>query len=60
MVMTPYFLPDDRLITSLSMAAMRGVAVDVVIPEKSDHRIIEWASRANIGPLLSDGVRIWR
>jgi cardiolipin synthase len=60
MVMTPYFLPDDRLITSLSMAAMRGVAVDVIIPEKSDHRIIEWASRANIGPLLSDGVRIWR
>jgi cardiolipin synthase len=60
MVMTPYFLPDDRLITSLSMAAMRGVAVDVVIPETSDHPVIDWASRANIGPLLSDGVRIWR
>ena len=59
-VMTPYFLPDDRLVSALSLAAMRGVAVDVVIPEKSDQRFIDWATRANIGPLLVDGVRVWR
>ena len=59
-IMTPYFLPDDRLVTALSMAAMRGVAVDIVIPSRSDHRLVDWASRANSGPLLSDGVRIWR
>ena len=59
-IMTPYFLPDDRLVSALSMAAMRGVAVDVVIPARSDHRLVDWASRANSGPLLSDGVRIWR
>jgi cardiolipin synthase len=60
MVMTPYFLPDERLITSLSMAAMRGVQVEVVIPQKSDHAFVDWATRTNIGPLLSDGVRIFR
>lgn len=60
MVMTPYFLPDERLITALSLAAMRGVSVDLVIPERSNHRLVDWATRANIGPLLSDGVRIWR
>ena len=59
-VMTPYFLPDERLITALSLAAMRGVAVDLVIPEKSNHTLVDWATRANIGPLLPDGVRIWR
>jgi cardiolipin synthase A/B len=59
-VMTPYFLPDERLITALAMAAMRGVAVDIVIPEKSDHRMVDWATCANIGPLLRDGCRIWR
>ncbi len=58
-IMTPYFLPDDRLITALSMAAMRGVSVDVVIPAISDHRMVDWATRANVGPLLSDGVRLW-
>ena len=58
-VMTPYFLPDERLITALSLAAMRGVAVDVVVPETSDHTIVDWANRANSGPLLRDGVRMW-
>ena len=58
-IMTPYFLPDERLITALSMAAMRGVEVDIVIPEQSDHRAVDWATRANIGPLLSDGCRMW-
>ncbi len=59
-VMTPYFLPDERMIGALSLASLRGVAVDVIIPEKSDHPFVDWACRPNIGPLLSDGVRIWR
>jgi len=59
-VMTPYFLPDERLTTALALASMRGVTVDVVIPESSDHVFVDWATRANIGPLLKDGVRIWR
>ncbi|MFL5254090.1 MAG: cardiolipin synthase [Rhodopila sp.] len=59
-VMTPYLLPDDRLVSALSMAAMRGVDVDLVIPIRSDHRFVDWAVRANSAPLLSDGVRIWQ
>jgi cardiolipin synthase len=59
-VMTPYFLPDERLMAALSLAAMRGVDVQVVIPEKGNHRLLDWAVRANIGPLLKDGVKIWR
>ena len=59
-VMTPYFLPDERLTTALALAAMRGVAVDVVIPERSDHRFVDWATHANVGPLLAEGVRVWR
>jgi cardiolipin synthase len=57
---TPYFLPDERLITALSLAAMRGVIVDLVVPERSNHALVDWATRAHVGPLLSDGVRIWR
>ena len=59
-VMTPYFLPDERLMTALSLAAMRGVAVDVVVPQRSDHVFVDWATRANVGQALTDGVRIWR
>jgi cardiolipin synthase len=59
-IVTPYFLPEDRLITALSLAAMRGVAVDVVIPAESDHAFIDWATRAHVEPLLAAGGRLWR
>lgn len=60
LVMTPYFLPDERLVTALSLAAMRGVAVDVIVPSRSNRVIVDWGTRANSGPLLKDGVRLWR
>lgn len=59
-IITPYFLPDERLIAALELAAMRGVDVDIVIPENSDHRILDWAVMAHIAPLLIAGARIWR
>ncbi len=58
-VMTPYFLPDDHLLLALAMAAVRGIAVDVVIPNKSNHRLVDWATRAAIGPMMRDGVHVW-
>ena len=51
-MMTPYFLPDERMVTALSLAAMRGVDVDVIVPEVSDHRLVDWALYAHVGPLL--------
>jgi cardiolipin synthase A/B len=58
-VMTPYFLPDERIMTGLALAAFRGVAVDVVLPEHSNHPTLDWAARAQIGPLLAAGCRVW-
>jgi cardiolipin synthase len=58
-IMTPYFLPDERLLTVLAMAAMRGVAIDLVLPRASNHRLIDWARTPNNVPLLEAGVRIW-
>jgi cardiolipin synthase len=58
-IMTPYFLPDERIITALSLAAYRGVEVDLVIPERSNHPTVDWGSRVQMLPLLSAGCRIW-
>jgi cardiolipin synthase A/B len=58
-IMTPYFLPDDRIITALALAAMRSVVVDIVLPEHSNHPTVDWAMRAHIGPLLAAGCRVW-
>ena len=59
-VMTPYFLPGVEVMSALTMAAMRGVRVDVVVPERSDHRFVDLAMRAHVGPLIEAGVRFWR
>lgn len=59
-IMTPYFLPDERLVTALALAAMRGVEVDVIVPTFGNHPLVDWAMRAQVGPLLSAGCRIWR
>ena len=58
-LMTPYFLPGDKLVSALRLAAFRGVEVDVVIPERSNHRGVDFATRANIIPLLQAGCRVW-
>jgi cardiolipin synthase A/B len=58
-IMTPYFLPDERIMTGLALAAYRGVTVDVVLPEHSNHPTLDWGARAQIGPLLTAGCRLW-
>jgi cardiolipin synthase len=59
-IATPYFLPEERQIMALSLAAMRGVTVDIVIPMQSDHFVVDWAARAHVGPVLAAGGRLWR
>lgn len=58
-VMTPYFLPDEILVSSLRLAAIRGVRIDIIIPQRSNLRFVDWAARARLDELLVDGCRIW-
>lgn len=58
LVMTPYFLPEERLVTALSLAAMRGVKVSILLPRRSNHRLIDWAMWGHVWPLLKAGVSI--
>lgn len=56
-IVTPYFLPDEDLLFTLELAALRGATVDIVLPERSNHIVIDWASRAHLG-FLAAAVRI--
>jgi len=58
-IVTPYFLPDATLISALNTAALRGVAVDILVPEHNNLRLVQWASHAQYGQLLERGCRIW-
>ena len=58
-ILTPYFLPDTALISALNLAALRGVRVDIVLPEKSNLPFVHWASRAMWWQVLERGCKIW-
>lgn len=58
-VVTPYFLPPDPLTMALGLAALRGVAVDIVLPDHSNHAFLDWARRIPLRPLIEAGCRIW-
>jgi cardiolipin synthase len=47
-IVTPYFLPDARLQFAIAQAALRGVAVEIVLPHKSNQRLMDWAMRAHV------------
>ncbi len=55
-----YFLPDRGLRRALVRAATRGVDVQIIVPGRSDVRIIEWASLYVLRNLARRGIKIWR
>ena len=59
-IATPYFLPDEQLMTALQLATLRGVDVDIVLPAVNNHRLVAWAARAHMRPLLVTGCNLWR
>lgn len=57
-ITTPYFVPDQPIVTALKSAARRGVDVVVIVPERSDTVLTHFAGRAFFQDLLDAGVRI--
>lgn len=58
-ILTPYFLPDNALVTALNLAALRGVRVDIILPEKNNLPFVHWASRALWWQVLERGCHLW-
>jgi cardiolipin synthase len=56
---TPYFVPDDAILSALVTAAMRGVDVRVIAPARSDSRLVDLAARSYFPDLLAAGARIY-
>jgi len=58
-IMTPYFIPDAEMSAVLTTAALRGVEVEVILPEKNNLPYVKWASQALFEELLHYGVRVY-
>ncbi|WP_347331785.1 phospholipase D-like domain-containing protein [Marinimicrobium locisalis] len=51
-IMVPYFLPNHEMVAALQAAVLRGVKVEVILPERSNLRFVDWASRNMLWELL--------
>jgi cardiolipin synthase A/B len=58
-ILTPYFLPDNALVTALNLAALRGVRVDIIMPTKNNLPFVHWASRSMWWQVLERGCHVW-
>ena len=54
----PYFLPDKELTTGLRIAAMKGVRVKILLPEKNNLKMVHWAAWAGLDELMQAGCDI--
>jgi cardiolipin synthase len=58
-IVTPYFLPDQVLIAAIRLAALRGVRLDLVLPERNNLRFVQWAANAQLRQVLDDDCWVW-
>ena len=58
LVTTPYFVPNEPLLLALTTAALRGVNVQILVPQRSDSRLVTAAARSYFEELVRVGVRV--
>ena len=57
---SPYLLPDEGVIGALHLAALGGVDVRIVIPDRSDRKLVYYGAFAFVGALIESGVGVYR
>ena len=58
LISTPYFVPDEALLNTLTTTARRGVDVTLIMPRRVDSRLVRYAAAAYYQPLLAAGVKL--
>lgn len=59
-IATPYFVPDDAIGTALENAALRGIDVRLIVPARSDMRMVRLAGNSYFDDLMAAGVAIYQ
>ena len=58
-IVTPYFIPGRELLASLNAAVLRGVEVELILPENSNLPYVDWACRAMLWEVVQYGIAIY-
>jgi len=59
-IVSPYFVPDEQLMSALQLAALRGVDVRVLIPERSDNCLVYFSAFSYLEEAEKSGVKIYK
>ena len=57
---TPYLVPDQTLKDALESAALSGIDVRIIIPDKVDHAFVYWSSLYNANLMMKNNVKVYR
>ena len=58
-IQTPYFMPNEPILSALQTAALAGVDVRLMIPARSDSRLTHLGSMSYLEDVLKAGVKVF-
>jgi cardiolipin synthase len=58
-IASPYFVPNESILTALKTAALSGIDVRIMLPGKSDSTVVYWSSLSYVAELLDAGIKIY-
>ena len=58
-ITTPYFMPNESILTALKTASLSGLDVRIILPARSDSKMVFWSSRSYVIELLEAGIKIY-
>lgn len=58
-ISTPYFLPNETILTALKVASLSGIDVRIMLPARSDSKMVHWASRSYFTELMEAKIKIY-
>ncbi len=58
-ISTPYFVPNESIMTALKIASLSGIRVIVLLPEKADFFLYTWTTRSYVEELLEAGITVF-
>lgn len=58
-IATPYFIPDRVIVAALRLAVLRGVEVQILVPERSNLHFVQWAMTAQLRHVVEHGCDVW-
>ena len=58
-IITPYFTPNESILTALKIASLSGVDVRLIIPARSDSKMVYFSTLSYLTELLEAGIKVY-